>query len=236
MRKIYCWLFLATFITACNDHKKTGEVSKDPATTVLEKLLGSFVGTFGENKITMLITHAQSDKIEGHTIVGGNDRPFTGSFKEVDGTFSVTAKEPGSDPNDGVFDFNISTADPNVVVGTWKPFDANKEKKYYRLQRREFKYSADEGTYPQASQRELKDSDLENMMKSDLDMMRNEIFARHGYSFKNKGVRGEFDEEDWYVPNNVDVRKELTAVEKKNIELIKRYAKYADDYSDEFGR
>ena len=60
--------------------------------------------------------------------------------------------------------------------------------------------------------------------------MRNEIFARHGYCFKKKELRQQFETEDWYVPNTVDIKGFLTEIEKKNIALIKRYEKYAEDY------
>jgi hypothetical protein len=41
---------------------------------------------------------------------------------------------------------------------------------------------------------------------------------------------------EWYVPSNVDVRNELTALEKDNIALIKRYEDHAEKYYDEFSR
>jgi hypothetical protein len=66
--------------------------------------------------------------------------------------------------------------------------------------------------------------------------MRNEIFARHGYCFAKKNLRQQFENEDWYVPNTVDIKGFLTEVEKKNIALIKRYEKYAEEYGDEYGR
>ena len=49
-------------------------------------------------------------------------------------------------------------------------------------------------------------------------------------------LRQEFENEDWYVPNTVDIKGFLTDIEKKNIALIKRYEKYADEYGDEYGR
>jgi hypothetical protein len=42
--------------------------------------------------------------------------------------------------------------------------------------------------------------------------------------------------QDWYVPNTVDVKGLLTDIEKKNVEMTKRYEKYAVDYGDEYGR
>jgi hypothetical protein len=38
------------------------------------------------------------------------------------------------------------------------------------------------------------------------------------------------------VPNTVDIKGYLTETEKKNIMLIKRYEKYAEEYGDAYGR
>jgi hypothetical protein len=104
------------------------------------------------------------------------------------------------------------------------------------LQRKEFKYQANVGTWPEASKRLLKPADVENLVKPELELMRNEIFARHGYCFNKKNLRQQFENEDWYVPNTVDIKGYLTDIEKKNIALIKRYEKYAEEYGDEYGR
>ena len=62
------------------------------------------------------------------------------------------------------------------------------------------------------------------------------LFARHGYCFKKKELRQQFENEDWYIPNTVDIKNYLTDIEKTNIALIKRYEKSADEYGDEYGR
>ncbi|MCB0706741.1 MAG: YARHG domain-containing protein [Saprospiraceae bacterium] len=83
----------------------------------------------------------------------------------------------------------------------------------------------------------LKKEDVENMFRGDLEIMRNSIYARHGYSFKNRKMRYIFDHYvEWYIPVSVDIRNELTALEKQNIELIKRYEEHAEKYYDYFGR
>jgi hypothetical protein len=236
MRKIFTLLFLSCFLAACNNNRTSSESVKDSPGKLLEKALGSFVGIFGDNKITLLITKAEGSIVEGRSIVGGNDRPFTGTIKEKDGTYSIQAREPGDDPNDGIFSFTMESANPDIITGSWKPFDSKKAAKDYTLQRRAFKYRIDVGEYPEAAQRELKPEDVENLMKPELEWMRNEIFARHGYCFRKKSLREIFEQQEWYIPDNTDVRDHLTAIEKKNIELIKRYEKYAEDYGDEFGR
>ncbi len=252
MQKFIVVLVAAFFISSCKNSKQPAEKEKtnteDTATTaaevqatttvssMLNKILGSFVGAFGENKITLLITKASGDTVAGRSIVGGNDRPFMGTVTEKDGVYAITAKEPGDHPNDGVFTFTVKADSASGITGSWKPNDAKKPAKEYTLERKKFVYNPTVGSYPQASQRLLKAKDVENEYKQDLMFMRNEIFARHGYCFKKKELRQEFEMRDWYVPNTVDIKGFLTDVEKKNIELIKRYEKYAEDFSDEYGR
>jgi hypothetical protein len=250
MRKLLFLLLAGSLLIACNNNKKTEKDDKEikdsattstiqttPAVNLLEKLLGSFVGAFGDNKITMLIIKAQGDSILGRSIVGGNDRPFAGTFTEKDGIYSVVAKEPGDDKDDGVFTIYINKDSTDVVKGSWKANDKNRPlAKTYVLQRKKFEYKPDAGNWPEASQRMLKADDIENLPKRELEFMRNEIFARHGFCFKKKNLRQQFEMQDWYVPNTVDIKGFLTDIEKKNIEMIKRYEKYADDYGDEYGR
>ena len=212
------------------------------AVNPLEKLLGSFVGPFGTNKITMLITKITKDSVGGRTIVGGNDRPFNGTFYRGEGkyggggTYFFTAREPGDHKDDGEFNFVISEGSMDMVNGSWKSYDKRRPAKEYSLERKAFKYNPAAGDYPEASQRLLKPADVENTMKEDLEFMRNEIFARHGYCFSKKSLRQQFEMQSWYVPNTVDIKGFLTEIEKKNISLIKRYEKYADEYGDEYGR
>jgi len=88
-----------------------------------------------------------------------------------------------------------------------------------------------------ASNTELTNADVENLYKGDLEIVRNAIYARHGYSFKNRRMRYFFDRHiDWYMPISTDIRGLLTDLEKKNIGLIKRYEQHAEKYYDYFGR
>jgi hypothetical protein len=250
MRNFLFILLAGSVILACNNKKKEKETNtKDTTTQVagvqtplptskpLEEILGSFVGPFGDNKITLLITRAQGDSVEGRSIVGGNDRPFRGTFHlSQEGIYEINAVEPGDHKDDGVFQFTVSKANLNQVTGSWTPNDKKRPAKEYTLERKKFEYKPDVGNWPETSQRLLKASDVENMMKEDLEFMRNEIFARHGFCFKKKNLRQQFEMEDWYVPNTVDIKGFLTDIEKKNIALIKRYEKYAEEYGDEYGR
>ncbi|MFN5736909.1 MAG: YARHG domain-containing protein, partial [Flavobacteriales bacterium] len=82
----------------------------------------------------------------------------------------------------------------------------------------------------------LKRSDLENLSKGDLRIIRNAIYARHGYSFKNRPLRIFFDAQEWYMPISTDVKEKLTDIEKKNIQLLLQFEKNATEYYDTFGR
>ncbi|NUY79289.1 YARHG domain-containing protein [Flavobacterium sp. MAH-1] len=94
-----------------------------------------------------------------------------------------------------------------------------------------------EATYVlNASTQKFKESDLKNLKKTDLQLLRNTIYARHGYIFKNENQNRFFTRFDWYVPVSTDVEKDLTAVEKENIKLLVRFEKYAEDYYEYFGR
>jgi hypothetical protein len=207
-----------------------------PAAESIEEILGSYVGQFGDNKITLLVTKASGATVSGRSIVGGNDRPFDGTLTLDNGTYNIEAREPGDDKDDGVFKFQIAQAKPTEVKGTWKPNDAKRPEKLYTLERKKFEYRKDVGSWPEASQRLLKAEDVENLDKGEHGCMRNEIFARHGNCFSRKEMRQKIENEDWYVPNTVDIKGYLTDIEKKNIALIKRYEKYSDDYGDEYGR
>ncbi len=87
-----------------------------------------------------------------------------------------------------------------------------------------------------ASNKLLKKEDVENLKKGDLLIIRNTIYARHGYSFKNRPLRVFFDAQKWYIPVHTDIKSDLTETEKKNIQLLLKYEKNAKEYYDTFGR
>lgn len=97
--------------------------------------------------------------------------------------------------------------------------------------------SASDAVYKiNASKEKLTEKQIKNLRKLDLEILKNAIYARHGYSFKKQTYRNFFEYTDWYVPvsNNVDA--DLTPLEKENIALLSRFMKYAEDHYDTFGR
>lgn len=99
-----------------------------------------------------------------------------------------------------------------------------------------FRMASDQIFIINASEQKLTEKQLKNLKKIDLEILRNTIYARHGYTFKKKSYRQFFDYVGWYIPQSTDVEKELTQLEKENIALLKRFEKYAEDNYDSFGR
>jgi hypothetical protein len=100
------------------------------------------------------------------------------------------------------------------------------------------KYSMATGDYAKlnASAKLLTTDQVANLKAADLLLLRNYIFARHGYAFKKQAIQLFFDQQDWYIPISTNVMDELTPIEKQNIALIKRYEKNAKEHYDSFGR
>lgn len=205
--------------------------------TDFETILGHWTGAFGKNKINITITsiNEQDKTVQGYSVCAGNFRNLNGSYTQAGSEYAFTLNEPGDDPYDGKFIFTIK-AKSNVMKGSWEPFEkkGNTAKKY-ELERRDFVYDAANGLF-EASSRLLDETDVQNELLADLTLMRNEIYARHGYCFKDKDMRYHFEQEDWYMPMGVDIRHELTDIEIANITLIYEYEEYYEEYTDDFGR
>ncbi|MCD6067828.1 MAG: hypothetical protein K0S33_2654 [Bacteroidetes bacterium] len=221
------------------------------------------------NKINVSIDSIGDGKIKGHSVVAGNNRPFSGTYEVKNNVYIVQASEPGDDKYDGKFSFTLDPA-LHVAEGTWEANNKKLEvvKRSYKLNAATFAYDANNALSPSLignfisdwqsisqleeeggelitsdamkinpSVTKLKTEDVENMYKGDLEVMRNSIYARHGYSFKNRRMRYIFDNSvDWYIPVTTNVQNDLTALEKENIALIKRYEEHAENYYDSYGR
>ena len=256
MKQFLYLFFIAALMPACQS-KQPQETSKTADTTQQEtakrpqnqnltpeaRLKGFWVGMFGENKINIALTEVVADGVaKGYSVVAGNERGFEGTCKKQGSAYVFDVRETGTDLYDGHFEYTIDLSQPETdtteveLRGIWLPFDKKLQAKNYILTKREFRYNPEAGNYPETSKRLLTPADLENLFKEDLRIMRNEIYARHGYSFKLKDIRRHFDQQDWYIPMTTDIRKQLSDLETRNANLIKKYEQYAEQYYDEFGR
>ncbi len=244
-------------------------------------LLGYWVGIFEAidykenvdftytNKINVSLDNIDiaTNKVKGHSVVGGNYRPFEGSIKEEKEKYVIQAKEDGTDKNDGIFQIEITKEKP-AMTGNWTAYDSKlpvTKREIQQSTKKVFRYdptvqvSENLDFYPvkdtkhkakndeiamakgdflkwNASTTLLQPKNIENFKRGDLQILRNSIYARHGYAFKNRIVREVFEMQEWYIPVSADVTKDLTELEKKNAELIKKYEKHAVEYYDSFGR
>lgn len=76
------------------------------------------------------------------------------------------------------------------------------------------------GDYTMATAKAITEADIRNLNVHGLLLMRNEIFARHGYIFHNDELKEHFQSKRWYQPRFQNVNDQLTEVEKKNLEVI----------------
>ena len=83
---------------------------------------------------------------------------------------------------------------------------------------------------PDSSDRYLTEYDLSGLTKDQLEIARNEIYARHGYAFEKKRWRNYFGSKSWYYRDNSctqEVAKSrMNSVEKANLETIVDYEKH----------
>ena len=77
--------------------------------------------------------------------------------------------------------------------------------------------------YAWLKERLATENDLIGRTKEDIKIMRNTIFAMHGYIFKSQDVKEYFSKKSWYKPQKEDVNSELSAIENKNIQFLKSH-------------
>ncbi|MDD3183802.1 MAG: YARHG domain-containing protein [Anaerostipes sp.] len=79
--------------------------------------------------------------------------------------------------------------------------------------------------FPYSNTEYLSRSQVAGLSSWDLKVARNEIFARHGYIFKNKSLQSYFESKSWYrgTRSGEISDDELNRYEKENIKLIKVY-------------
>lgn len=83
------------------------------------------------------------------------------------------------------------------------------------------------GRWPWTSTRLIQPAELDALSLGELELMRNEIYARHGWIFRRPDLRNYFTSQPWYRPksdnayySNRQVEAELTPVERRNIQII----------------
>ena len=78
-------------------------------------------------------------------------------------------------------------------------------------------FAWDDESYPNIEVYTYKDS------KEDLRLLRNLVFAKHGYKFKSEDLQKIFNQFEWYKENPNFSENDFSPAEKKLIEQILRY-------------
>jgi hypothetical protein len=76
--------------------------------------------------------------------------------------------------------------------------------------------------YLKAKITDLAERDVAGMTKDELGYLRNEIFARHGHTFRTPKMNDYFESKRWYHPIDSDAAPLLNKFEKRNVELIRK--------------
>jgi hypothetical protein len=83
------------------------------------------------------------------------------------------------------------------------------------------------GRWPWTSGRLIQPEELEPLSLGELELMRNEIYARHGWIFRRPDLQNYFESQPWYRPrsdnayySNPQVEAELSPIERRNIQII----------------
>lgn len=193
------------------------------------------------NDYTIEVLESGDDNYDGKFIfqVIKNDSLVNGTweaYKKIDISkrkYSLTKKH-----------FKYNSNQMLERVRAYANWDKTKEKKYMEDYdgelveevSREFSTATEKIYEINASANILTKTEVENLSKGDLLVIRNTIYARHGYSFKKRFLRVFFDAQPWYIPVHTNIKANFSEIELKNIELLLKYEKNAKEYYDRFGR
>lgn len=75
----------------------------------------------------------------------------------------------------------------------------------------------------------LNDYGLALLTVTELRLLRNTVYARYGYIFKNDELAEYFKNFSWYTPTYSNVDDKLTDIDKQNLDLIKLYENMSDE-------
>lgn len=202
-----------------------------------------FRGVFKETENSFVLDEPGDDKTDGRFNVKIKSDSLTGKWvaynksrvKAPLKTLKLIKKEFVYNPNfmiDKDSDL-IDWTNPKDFEEKYTDSETGKTEKYKTERNR---VASDAVFKINASKQKLTEKDLKNLRKLDLEIIKNSVFARHGYSFKKETYRYFFEQTDWYIPvsNNVDA--DLSPMELENVALLNRFTKYAEDKYDYFGR
>jgi len=202
-----------------------------------------FRGIFNESSKSFILDEPGDDKTDGRFEIKLNNDSITGKWtafnksavKAASKSLKLVKKEFVYNPN-FMLDENsdlIDWANPKDFKEKYTDEETGKTETYTSSKNR---FASDAVFKINASKQKLTEKELKNLRKLDLEIIKNSVFARHGYSFKKETYRNFFEQTDWYIPVSNNVDNELSPMEKENVALLNRFIQYAEDKYDSFGR
>ena len=224
---------------------KIHRITKDSVygQSIVEGNQRPFRGVFNETTKSFVLDEPGNDKTDGRFEVKLNNDSLTGNWNAFNKsavkaplkTLKLIKKEFVYNPNFMLNENNdlIDWENPKNFVEKYTDEETGKTETYTASKNR---IASDAVFKINASKQKLSEKDLKNLRKLDMEIIKNSVFARHGYSFKKATYRNFFEQTDWYIPVSNNVDKELSPMEKENVALLNRFIKYAEDKYDSFGR
>lgn len=202
-----------------------------------------FRGVFNETTKSFVLDEPGNDKTDGRFEVKLTNDSLTGKWNAFNKTavkaplktLKLVKKVFVYNPN-FMLDENSDLIDwenPKDFVEKYIDEETGKTETYTESKNR---IASDAVFKINASKQKLTEKDIKNLRKLDLQIIKNSVFARHGYAFKKETYRNFFEQTDWYIPVSDNVDNELSTMEKDNVALLNRFIKYAEDKYDSFGR
>nr|WP_315031608.1 YARHG domain-containing protein [uncultured Chryseobacterium sp.] len=202
-----------------------------------------FRGVFNETSKSFVLDEPGNDKTDGRFEVKLNGDSLSGKWNAYNKTaVKAPLKMLKLSKKDFVYNPNfmldkdsnlVDWSNPKDFVEKYTDSETGKTESYTTSKNR----VASEAIFKlNASKQKLTEKDLKNLRKLDLEIIKNSVFARHGYSFKKETYRNFFEQTDWYIPVSNNVDNELSPLEKENVALLNRFTQYAEDKYDSFGR
>lgn len=224
---------------------KINRITKDSVygQSIVEGNQRPFRGVFNKSSNSFVLDEPGNDKTDGRFEVKLKSDSITGKWtafnksavKASSKILKLIKKEFVYNPN-FMLDENSDLIDwenPKDFVEKYTDEETGKTETYTSSKNR---VASDAVFKINASTQKLTGKELKNLRKLDMEIIKNAVFARHGYAFKKQTYRSFFEQTDWYIPVSNNVDNELSPMEKDNVALLNRFIKYAEDKYDQFGR
>lgn len=224
---------------------KINRITKDSVygQSIVEGNQRPFRGIFNDATKSFVLDEPGNDKTDGRFEVKLNSDSLTGNWnafnksavKAASKTLKLVKKDFVYNPNFMLSKDNdlIDWENPKNFIEKYTDEETGKTETYTASKNR---IASDAVFKINASKQKLTEKELKNIRKLDMEIIKNSVFARHGYAFKKATYRNFFEQTDWYIPVSNNVDSQLSPMEKDNVALLNRFIKYAEDKYDSFGR